>query len=177
MIDDRRLTVLKRLTAHLESEVSVENGYQHDLEGAVFRGILDFSDNDELPSVSILENLNPDRFPRRVGDNDGVDGGVSHEKWILLVQGWAVDDKENPTDPAYPLMADVKKALSLINKGPHPQTGVPGHANYQLGGLIGGIEMEPGTVRPPDSNSTKAYFYMRIIVRMHENPRDPYDLS
>ena len=47
--------------------------------------------------------------------------------------------------------------------------------SYLLGGLINGLDIEPGTVRPPDQNSAKAYFWMRVILKFTENVRDPFD--
>lgn len=176
MIDDKRLAVLKALTTHLETEVSIANGYQHDLVGRVLRGRMLFTDHDSVPMVSLLEALNPDRFPRRAGNEDNISSPIHHEKWILLAQGWVADDKVNPTDPAYPLMADVKKAFAKLAQGPdHRNLGQ--HPSYLLGGLITGIEIEPGTVRPPDENSSLAYFYMRLILKFSEDTRDPYLLT
>ena len=99
------------------------------------RGRNVLTDSDELPCLSVLEALNPDRFPRRAGTDDVRDAPLHREGWVLLVQGWAVDDKVNPSDPAYRLMADVKKALAKLMKGPNPMTGQGGHVNFLLGGL------------------------------------------
>lgn len=172
MADSKRLAAIKALTAHLESEVTVVNGYLHTLTGAVFRGRAKFDDTDPLPSVSILESPNPDRFPNRAGEQSG--NGKQRDNWTLLIQGWVKDDKQNPTDPAYELMADVKKALAKVI-ATDPVSGNPVHANYRLGGLILELEYESGTVRPPDEQSTKAYFWMRVIVKFVENINDPFD--
>lgn len=174
-MSSKRLATLKALTAHLESEVTVANGYLHDLTGAVFRGRIVFDDDDPLPCVSILDNPNPDRAPSRAGSNDG-EAGDTRSRWTLLVQGWAQDDKRNPTDPAELLMADVKKALAKLDHLPNPMSGEQPHANYLLGGLIAGLEMESGVVRPPDyTNSAKAYFWMPVVLKFVENVRDPFD--
>ena len=175
MHDSKRLATLKALTDLLVTEIRPENGYNHNLDGAVFRGRMWFDEDDPLPMVSILESPNPDRFPRRAGESDG-DRVVQRDEWTLLVQGWAQDDKENPTDPAYELMADVKKALALLNKRTSPEFGDFGaHPNFRLGGLIIGLEYEAGTVRPPDEQSSKAFFWMRVILKFVENVDDPYD--
>lgn len=177
MADSKRLAALKALTNHIETEITVTNGYQHTLTGAVYRGRSTFDDDDPLPCVSVLENLNPDRFPREAGGDDNVRAPVQLDQWILLVQGWVVDDKKNPADPAHLLLADVKKALAKLKRGGHPLTGEGQHANYLLGGLIVGITVEPGIVRPPDQTSAKAYFWMRVILKFVEDINDPYDLS
>lgn len=132
MADSKKLTTLKALCAFLAAEVSVANGYKHDLAGAVFRGRMFSTNNDPLPMVTLLENLDPDRYPRQAGgENQHV---VTNEDWVLLVQGWAIDDKENPCDTAYELMADVRKALAKLKQRPHPVTGGPENPNYLLGG-------------------------------------------
>lgn len=175
MSDSRRLEVLKRLTAHLESEISVSNGYKHNLAGGVARGRMWFDTSDPLPMVSILESPNPDRFPNRAGEQDNTHVS-QRDNWTILVQGWSADDKQNPTDPSYELMADVKKALALLTHV-SPDHGIPTHPNYLLGGLIADMQYEPGTVRPPDEQSSKAFFWMRVILKFVENVNDPYDLS
>ena len=176
MADSKRLATLKALTTYLSTEVAVANGYLHNLTGNVYRGRALFGDTTPLPCVSILDNLNPDRFPVRAGADSG-EAGVSGQRWILLLQGWVDDDKVNPTDPAEQLLADVKKALAKLDHLPHPLSNEAPSPNYQLGGLIAGLEYEPGTVRPPDQNSAKAYFWMRVILKFTENVRDPFDLT
>lgn len=177
----KRLAALRALTTHLSDEIRIENGYKHDLSNAVFRGRLAFATGDDdnpgdpLPMVSILENPNPDRFPQRAGYEDQGDS-VQRDKWTLNVQGWVEDDPLNPTDPAYELMADVKKALYALIAQHHPEQGIGGiHPNYCLDGLINGLEFEAGTVRPPDELSSKAFFWMRVILDFAENVKDPYD--
>lgn len=170
MADPKRLVVLKAITAVLQ-QITPANGYQHDLSGPgrVARGRLTFGDNAPLPMVALNEPLNPDREARRAGST----GHLSREVWSILVQGWAADDWENPTDPAHLLMADVKKALATVN--------VEGHANYRLvrpgwpSGLVGRIQLEPGTVRPPEPGvSDKAFFFLHADVEFVENTLDPY---
>lgn len=166
MADSKRLQILKALTAHLET-VTVANGYQHTLTGKVLRGVLRVTEDDyPIPVVSILESFNADRGPNTVG------GDYQREQvddWILLVQGWVADDPDNPTDPAHNLMADVKKCLAKIANEDDP--------TYMLGLKIAGIGIEPGVVRPPDETSAKAYFWMRIVLKVTEKLADPYSLD
>lgn len=171
--DSKRLATLKALTAHLESEISIAHGYKHDLAGAVFRGRMRFDDADPLPMIALLEGMNPDRFPNRAGSEDHIETD-QRDNWTIDVQGWAVDDKNNPTDAGYELMADVKKALGQIVMEDSVQ-GIGLHENYMLGGLILDLEYEPGTVRPPDQPSAKAFFWMRVILKFSENVNDPFD--
>lgn len=176
MADSKRLTTLKKLGEFLMAEVSVANGYKHDLDEAVFRGRMFSTNNDPLPMVTILENIDPDRYPRLAGGDR--EHPYTAEDWVLLVQGWAVDDKENPTDPAYELMADIRKALAKLRKRPDPMTADTENPNYLLGGLIAGMTMEPGIARPPiEQVSAKAFFWMRVVLKFVEDPNDPYKLT
>lgn len=166
MADSKRLQVLKALTAHLET-ITLENGYQHALAGRVYRGRAVFGAETPLPCVSILEALNPDRNPREAGA-----GIQTLDSWILLIQGWTEDGAEaSPTDPAHNLMADVKKALGQLMRDGSPTNPNP---SYMLGGMIEGLRVEPGTVRPPDENSARSYFYLRAVVEIAESLEDPY---
>ena len=168
-VDPKRLVVMKKLCDHLMNEVSTANGYQHDLNGKVFRGRNRFGTPEELPFVSILEALNPDREPQWTDA-----GRVSREEWVLLIQGFVPDDLAHPTDPAHRLMADVKKALCKLNDySPGVDLEV-----YRLGGLVGDIRIEPGTVRPPaEGVSDSAFFYLRVILEFVEDLGEHYDLS
>jgi hypothetical protein len=171
--ESKRLQVLLRLSEYLASEITLANGYKHDLTNAVFRGRLHFDSTDPLPCISILESPNPDRFPNRAGEQAN-DQPRTKDLWTLEFQGWQKDDKRNPTDPAYDLMADVKKALAKIVRL-DAKTGQPYYPSiYRLGKLVIDIKWEPGTVRPPEENSSKAFFYMRVIVTFTEDFNDPY---
>lgn len=174
--ESKRLATLIALTTFLKNEVSVANGYKHDLAGKVFRGRMFYTNDDPVPMVSILENIDPDRYPRRAGGD--FEAKITAEDWVLLIQGWAKDDKENPTDPAYELMADVRKALAKLEKRSRPDEVQVENPNYRLGGLIVGMTMEPGIARPPvEQVSSRAFFWMRIAFKFVENPNDPYALN
>jgi len=176
MADPKRLVILKQLTAYLESEVSIANGYQHDLAGRVFRGRLYFDSRMEVPMVSLLENPDPDRFPPEAGHN----GRQAPEQMVglaMLVQGFAAEDKVNPTDPAYLLEADVTKALAKIAQRTDPR-GVPTDPDiYLLGGKLDRLVFEPSVVRPPTEQvSDTAFFWKRVTLRYADDPNDPYRL-
>lgn len=167
MADPKRLVALKRLSEHLHAETGVPT----------YRGRLKFGDKDPLPMLSILEDPDPDRFPRRAGGDDGVRSPHQLENWTLLIQGWTEDDPENPTDPGHVLMAQVKQALAKINQGPGP-FGEPPAEGYNLGGIIAGITMEPGTVRPPmEQPSERAFFWLRIALQFVEDVNNPFNLD
>jgi hypothetical protein len=175
--ESKRLAVLIALTTYLASEITIANGYKHDLnEKSVLRGRGRVDVDDPLPCISLIESPNPDRFPNRAGEQDNNEA-VQRDNWTLLFQGWAKDDKEHPTDPAYELMADLKKALAKI-KRERPEFGVPMYPDiYMLGKLIIGLEWEAGTVRPPEEQSSKAFFWMRVILKFSEDVNDPYKLT
>lgn len=157
-----RLRVLKALTDALR-EITPDNGYCHDLSEAVFRGRAVFGESDPLPMVSILEAI--DQKEQRPAPEAGV-----HFKgeWELLIQGFLDDDTENPTDPAHALMAEVKQRL-VKERARDRQLNILG-----MGGKVTDLYFSPGVVRPPDEDSAKAYFWLRVTLVLVENLADPY---
>lgn len=161
MADSYRLQVLKALTDHLKG-ITEANGYDgFDLSEAVFRGRTVFGANDPVPMLSILENLRSD-----FGQFAGEDFSERSEQWNLMIQGWAVDDKTNPTDTAYALMFATEQHLFRINA--INRVGDPMYPDeYRLGRTIGGIKVLPGMARPPTENvSSKAFFLLPIQVEL-----------
>jgi hypothetical protein len=165
MTDSIRLGVLKQLSAYIETEVTPANGYAFDLTGAVFRGRVAFGSEDPIPMVSILEGMMPDEDPI----TGGFEQNEQKDNWKLLVQGWVEDDDVNPTDPAHQLMASVKKALGKMrgtsNLGQFVGTPFENVADFVIG---------PGVVRPPDTQSAKAYFWQRITLTITERVDEPF---
>lgn len=166
MPDSRQLDILKRITAHLEG-ITPANGYPVTLTGRVYRGRADFGDSDAVPAISILEALRPnDAFP--VGD----DALMRSEDWMLLLQGWAEDDRRNPTDPVYQLKACVEQRLAEIvathnGVGRYPDI-------YRLGGRVAGLRIGPGLCRPADQLSPRAYFFLPLIVQWAADVAHPF---
>lgn len=157
-----RLRVLMALTSKLE-QITVVNGYIHNLTGNIHRGRDVFDEEDELPLVCILESGDepPQQTPPR--------GSTSvKSKWDLLIQGWVDDDKSNPTDTAHYLLADVKKCLAL------EVIALRDYNAFGMGRTIDAIDFSPGVVRPADSISSKAYFWMKLQLTIVENLSDPY---
>lgn len=184
MSDSKRLRVLKLLTTWLEQEVTIANGYKHDLAGAVFRGRAVLTSTAPLPCVSVLESPNPDRDARIAGANDNAGQGMSHARWVLLVQGWVKEDYQFPCDAAYELLADVKKAIAKLFSQETADAGLTINMGagdtpraYYLGGLTSGVEIEPGTVRPPEQTTEQAFFWMRVILKFTERVNDPYSYT
>lgn len=159
--DPFRLKVMKALTAALE-EITVDNGYQHDLPGRVYRGRVIFGERDPIPMLSILEVPLPLEQITSPRDATESAGG-----WDLMIQGFVEDDAKNPTDPAHRLLADVKRRLVLEKR------------RVTMGEVFGmnaisGIRIGPGVVRPPDEVSAKAYFWLSLVIEMVEDLADPF---
>ena len=168
MADHIKLQVLKALTAHLEG-ITKANGYQHDLKDKVFRGRSVIGASEQVPMLNILESPSP------------LDGFFANEQktlrkdtWVLLLQGWAEDDARNPTDPVYPLLADVQRRLSDIVSLDEGSNRPRWPGVYMLKGLISDMDIGQVAVRPADEGeSAKAFFYMPIRITLPVNLIDP----
>lgn len=167
-----RLEIQVRLSAALR-EITPANGFVTNMSGIgnankVFRGRLIFGDTDPVPMLSILDVPIPvDQLP------SPADSTVSSGQWELMIQGFAVDDRLNPTDPAHVLMADVKKRLSQLKKATNWRVDTDGILG--LGRHITGLYIGSGVVRPPDEISAKAYFWLNMVLDLAEDLDDPYD--
>lgn len=159
-----RLRVQDALTAALE-QITPTNGYTTDLTASVFRGRDLFGDDDPLPMVAILEPpVPPDSLELPVS-------GQTYSEWDLLIQGFVDNDPlnpKNPTDPAHFLMADVKKALVKEKRRDR------GHNALGMGTQVEIYRIGQGVVRPADEVSSKAYFFLPIVLRIAEDTEDPF---
>lgn len=167
--DSYRLRVLKALTTQLE-RITVTNGYDYDLEDKVHRGRTLFGAEAlaDVPFLSILESPKP-----TIGIAAGEQKVKRSENWLLFVQGWAQDDKANPTDPAYALMAAVEECLGEVTSEVNGDPEFP--ASYLLGGLITGMTVGPGLCHPPQADlSSKAFFYLPVEIGLAYDVRKPY---
>ncbi len=180
MKDSKRLRTLKLLSQWIVQEVTIANGYKHDI-AELIRGQGYITDATPLPCVSILEAPLPDRGRLVGGGNDNSGNAKANERWVLLVQGWVEEDPRYPTDAAYELMADVKKAIAKLFTQQALDDGLtikmegePPLRAYYLAGLVNDIEIEPGTVRPVEHPNEKAFFWMRVILKFTERVNDPY---
>lgn len=163
MADTKRLLLLKSLCNYLLTEIKTANGYNFDL-AAAYRGKKNFGKEVKLPAIVVLENFNPDRLPETIG---GVVGTKHKYDQIYLINGWAEGgDVEQEEDSAHLLMGDVKQALGKLL--------VPRNQSGFFDGLANTLSIEPGVVRPPDEQSEKAYFWMRIHLEVVEKVGDPY---
>lgn len=162
MADPFRLKVLKALTAALE-EITPANGYTYDLSGKVFRGRDIFGQDDEPPFIAILESIEQDEnIPSPAA------GGTIKGPWTLQIQGFVPDDRDNPTDPAHVMMAEVKKRL-IEERVRERQCNILG-----MQGRVVEMRISQGVVRPADEISSSAYFWLRMTLVLVENLLDPY---
>lgn len=157
-----RLRVLKALSACIEG-VNPDNGHHHDLRGRVFRGRLRFGSTDPLPMVSILEAPIPQESNNGSGENTSNVGG-----WELLVQGFAPDDRANPSDPAHHMMAEVKSVLVKEKRRSR------GNDILGMHGRIIGMNVGQGSVRPPEDPSSEAFFWLTLRLQVAEDLEQPY---
>lgn len=179
-----KLRVLRALTDALKT-ITPANGYHHDMADAqasdgvtdskVFRGRAWFGDSDPLPMLSVLEGVNPSD---EVAEPP-VNTPVAEYDWPILLQGFVNDDPANPTDPAYLLMADVRRCLAKEARRKMP--GDPSEPNI-LGLQEAGdsrnqlvdLRIGAGVVRPADDVSARAYFWASLTLRIVDHAADPY---
>jgi hypothetical protein len=158
-----RLRVLDAITAALEA-VSTDDGYTVNLADSVFRGRAVYGENDPLPMVSIIEDPRAVEQMMLPGESPGGTG-----TWTLLIQGWVEDDLVHPTDPAYFLAADVARALVRTRLDRRNLLGL----GYKAP-CVTEIRLGEPVVRPPDEISTKAYFWIPLILSLAENHEQPF---
>lgn len=166
-----RLHVLQRLATLLEGVTAPDqNGAPYNLVGKVYRGRTEFGDETALPAISILEAPSPD-IGKFAGSNQAL-----NENWLLLIQGWAVNDPLNPCDPAYWLAAAVQQRLALVNAERADGSSRPLDKDwYLLGGLLTKCEVGPSVVRPLEAKtSSRAFFYQPIRVGLAQLVIAPY---
>jgi len=172
--DPFRLRVQKALTAALK-EITPANGDTHDLsdvtdrtgltEAKVVRGRDTFGDGDPLPLVCILED------PRMLDANNADDGyTASSGDYRLFVQGFVEDDRENPTDPAYLLVAEVIRALVRQKKDRFNILGLGDTKPCVESMVIGQPVVRPGD----DIVSSVANFYLPVTLKLVEDLEEPF---
>lgn len=162
--DPYRLLLMKGLCAAL-ANIRVENGYYTNAGAAVFRGRLTFGADDPLPCVAILEPpMQPEPRVQPLGAR------VRQEQMDVYVQGFAVDDKKNPSDPAQLLLADIKKAIALEwRKGQKMNGQSPSAILFGVPrNTLIALDTDGGLARPSDDISSKAYCYLLLRFTLAE---------
>lgn len=159
----KQLRILRKLKALLEAT----SGY----EGVkCFLGKSVITAKDATDTLSILE------APRPIVGQPAAEEGVKRlESWTLLVQGWPVDDPDEPSAPAYWMKAAVERQLSLV-VAELPDGRQRKDKLYKLGGDIGSLTIGQGVVRPPseEAASRLAMFYLPLILEITTDVRNPY---
>ncbi len=181
MADPKQLRVLKKLVAHLEEinpdnvDPATELPYEIDLRERVFRGRSLLTIDDAENAISILE------FPRQdIYDPVGEHGIVRQNRWQIMLQGWPADDPDNPSDPAYRMLALCEMRLSRLVAQKTQGRGPLYPEEYMLGQHEGSNELAsliiaPGVVRPPeDAASRLAMFYMPLVLGIKVDVANPY---
>ncbi|WP_197163367.1 hypothetical protein [Novosphingobium aureum] len=182
MPDTFKLRVLKAMTAAFK-EISPADGYQCDLSdfdpgdgvpvSRVYRGRAWFGENDPDTLVSVLEA--PENA-QMLGEPP-ASATAGECDWGLLVQGFVEDDPVNPTDSAYPLLADLRRRLAAerVRKAPDR---LHQPAPFGFGGpgpnRITEVRFGSGVVRPADEVSSKSWLWLPVTLRIVEDAADPY---
>jgi hypothetical protein len=157
-----RLRVLKSLSILIE-QVNPDNGCHFDLRGKVFRGRVRFDKDDPIPMVSILEAPIPAEVSQSRGSNPKSTGN-----WELLIQGFADDDRANPSDAAHHMMAEVKAILAKEKQREN------GNDMLGTGGRVFEMQIGQGSVRPPDDPTNEAFFWLTLTLKLAEDLEEPY---
>ena len=173
MPDPFRLRVMKALTSLIEAvevEMIDDQGLPvTNLVGRVFRGREQYGDNDPLPMISILEPPLAIEPIESQPDNPNASVG-----WDILIQGWVLDDKTHPCDPAYIFSALVRQALARHKKQGEGKRGPDGKDYLGEGLRVQNLRIGAPVVRPADFPSTNACFYLLITLQIVEDMIDPF---
>lgn len=179
-----KLRALRNLTDCLKS-ITRDAGYMHDLadvaaadgvvQPSVFRGRAWFGADDPIPMLSVLEATDSEEL--LVEPNFMSRATVAGFNWFLLIQGFVNDDPLNPTDPAYLLLADVRRRLALEKQRRSEQSARrPDILGLGLGvNRIEDLTFGTGTARPADDVSAKAYFWLPVALQVVEHADRPFD--
>jgi hypothetical protein len=121
--------------------------------------------------VSILEGIDP---AAEVAEPP-LSTATGAFDWSILVQGFVDDDPLNPTDPAYRLLADVRRRLAVDARRRHPETRLPDPLGLGEGrNRVEALRIGSGVVRPADDVSAKAWFWLSLTMSIVDSADDPY---
>lgn len=164
--DPFRLRVLQAMQACLR-EINPTNGSQFDLSQAVYVGRDKFGDDDPVPLVCILESAEEEPSVPSSSENPNRLG-----PWPLLIQGFVeTQPGDQPLAPAYHLAAQVEQRLAREKI----RCGREANA-FGMNGMVDQVYYSKSVVRPADGEvSDKAYFWLRVTLRIAENLLDPYE--
>lgn len=174
----QQLLVLQRLTELLEginratTDPNTGTFYTYDLNGKVFRGKSEIGTQVQGPFLSLLEAtvLEEELFA-----GEGKKKAIG--PWKLLLQGFIEADKDPRAalDPAYVFRAQCQQRLARVIAEKDDGRGPEYPDVYRLGGLIAGLRIYRGVVRPPESGvSSMAFFYVPLVVELATDITKPY---
>lgn len=171
MSEPYALYVEKALTQLLRDRLTFAAGAKVDCEGRVFRGRQRYGARDPVPMISLLQAPEVEVDLQPAGDGSARTASV-----LYLLQGWADDDHDNPTDPAHELLAEVKRVLGgVVDEDSEDFLLKSAHPDNEP--LIEGLDVSFGLVRPPEQTiSDKAYFWLPLRIGFVESLAAPYDL-
>jgi hypothetical protein len=159
-VKSHRQKILEAVTALLE-DITVANGYDHNVTVMRGRGRLDDNDLKQLPVVTILE------APKTEGLASPHRGPTRQCAWELFLTGFTAYESAHPTDNPHALLRDVKLALGRTRK--------ESDANYLLGGQLKVVEITVGggICRPPDDQHITSNIILPLTITFDENLEAP----
>ena len=167
-----RLEIVRTICAALK-EINPDNGYEFDLRDdaqgreRVVRGRLEIGNDEPLPMVSIVE---PPMAIEPLSTKRQPDNTARAGEWDLIIQGWAKNDKFNPTDTAYQLEAEVRRRLAKEMKRTNARPGNPrGRDYFGLGMKIHNLSIGTPVVRPNEHISEQGVFYLVLTLEIVED--------
>lgn len=167
-----RLQIQRAISAALE-EVNPDNGYEFDLRpdehgrSRVVRGRLTIGNDEPIPMVTIVE---PPMAAVPTSTERQPDNPMRRTDWDLIIQGFAQDDPQNPTDIAYQLEAEVRRRLMQEKRRPGSH---PGRARaldiLGFGTRIENMTFGSPVIRPSEQLSGHAEFYFVLTLKFSED--------
>lgn len=140
-----RLNIVKAVTALLQ-EITPDNGHHTNIGPNVFRGREGYQADDPLPMISIIED--PDMINAETEQRNPT---IHDVELKLIIQGFAYEDSENPSDAVYELLADIKRVVAqeyVMNGG----RGELEKNLLGLGNVVRSFQVGQGCVLPYDSD-------------------------
>ena len=153
MPDSRRLLVVKKIVELIKT-VTMDNGYSVEPK-AVYLGRRKFTDEEKMPFVTVVEL--PEQPEIKTVSSDDLEFHTVALGIFGYVKG---DYDEDPTTPAYELLAELQRGLR------------PGQIS-RLDKTVIGFKADPGYVWQDDKTGV-TYCHLRVAVEFSECLTDPY---
>jgi hypothetical protein len=166
-----RLQVQRAISAALK-EINPDNGYEFDLRddehgrARVVRGRLHIGEDEPLPMVSIVE---PPMSVEAITTKRKPDATGRIGDWDIIIQGWATDDPQNPTDIAYQLESEVRMRLAKEKPRNGRLAQAATHDFFGFGKKILNMSIGSPVIRPNEYVSEQAVFYLVLSLTIAED--------